>query len=94
MPKENERDRIGIPVRVFFYTPDQIATMLELEVDYVKNSLLFYEGRQPGLCPKSKMRAINVAKEGDVPQWRISENTFLGYLRSRGVKFYNRGYMT
>lgn len=94
MVNKPERERVGLPVRVFFYTPDQLAGLLELTEDYVKSKMLFYEGREPGICPKTKMRAVNIAPEGETPQWRVSENTLLGYLRSRGVKFYDRGYMS
>lgn len=89
-----ERDRVGLPPRVFFYTPDQIAFMFEVTEDYVKKRMLFYEGREPGIPPKTKLRAVNIAPEGETPQWRVSENVLMGYLRSKGVKFYTRGYVS
>lgn len=93
MPKEQERDRIGLPPRVFFYTVDQVATLLEMREKQLRDRVLFYEGRSPGICPKTKIRAVNIMPEGETPEWRISENALLGYLRSRGIKFYTRGYV-
>jgi hypothetical protein len=87
-----DRERLGLPPRIFFYTPEQIATMLELELPYVKNTLLFYEKREPGIVPKNRIRAINVAPEGETPVWRISEVSLIQYLKSRGIRFYERGY--
>lgn len=88
----SERDRVGLPPRIFMYSPDQIATMLSLELKYVKSTLLFYDKREPGLTPKTKMRAVNIAPEGETPEWRVTENELLRYLRMRGIKFYDRGF--
>jgi hypothetical protein len=74
------------------YTYDQIATMLELDEKYVKKVLFFYDKREPGLTPKTKMRAINIAPEGERPEWRVTEREFIRYLRRRGLKFYERTY--
>jgi hypothetical protein len=87
-----ERDKIGLPPRIFMYTPDQIATMLELDLTYVKKTLLFYDKREPGLAPKTKMRSINIAPEGETPEWRVTERELIRYLRNRGLRFYERGF--
>lgn len=92
MAFEPERDKIGLPFRVFLYTPDQIATMFSLTTEYVKKNVLFYDVREPGIRPKSKMRAVNIAPEGETPEWRVSEKELIRYLRNRGIKFYERGY--
>lgn len=92
MPKE-ERDKIGLPPRIIFYTVDQIATMLETSEDTVRKKLLFYSDREPGICPKFKIRAINIMPEGETPEWRVSERAFLGYLKYKGLRFYTRGYV-
>lgn len=87
-----EAGKIGLPPRIFMFTVDQIGTMLELTDRYVKETLLFYDRREPGLTPKTKMRAINIAPEGEKPEWRVTEREFIRYLRSRGLKFYDRGF--
>lgn len=93
MTQKRDRERIGLPPRMFFYTPDQIATLLEVEVEYVKKTLLFYERREPGLVPKGKMRAINIAPDGETPVWRVSEAALTQYLKAKGIRFYERGYI-
>lgn len=92
MTSKKDAERVGLPPRMLFYTPDQIATMLELDIEYVERNLLFYEKREPGLPPRSKMRAINIAPEGETPIWRVAEVTIIQYLRARGIRFYERGY--
>lgn len=88
MPK----DGLGLPPRIFFFTIDQIGTMLSLEERYIKDNLLHFEGRSPGIAPRGIMRAYNFAPEGETPQWRVSEQSLKRYLRFRGIKFYERGY--
>ena len=51
MTTKKVRENIGLPPRPFFYTPDQIATLLELDIQYVMQTLLFYEKREPGSVP-------------------------------------------
>ena len=93
MPKsEPERERIGLPPRIFMYTMDQIGAMLEVTPHTVKYKLLFYDEREPGLTPKDKMRAVNIMPEGETPDWRVTEREFIRYLRRRGVRFYERGF--
>lgn len=89
---QSTRDRIGMPPRIFMYTVDQIAGMLEAREEYVKRTLLFYDEREPGIAPKSKMRAVNIAPDGEKPEWRVTEREFIRYLKRSGVKFYTRGY--
>ena len=89
----SERNKIGLPPRVFLYTPDQIATMLELTEDRVRKQLLFYDRREPGLAPRTKMRAVNIMPEGETPEWRVTERELIRYLRHQGIKFYDRGYV-
>jgi hypothetical protein len=85
--------RLGLPPRIFFYTVDQIGTLLSLDEEYIKKHLLHFQGRSPGICPRGIMLAINVAPEGVKPEWRVSEQSFAGYLRYKGIRFYERGYV-
>lgn len=89
---QSARDRVGMPPRIFMYTVDQIAGMLEAKESWVRKSLLFYDEREPGIAPKSKMRAVNIAPDGETPQWRVTEREFIRYLKRHGVKYYQRGY--
>ena len=89
---EYSREKLGLPPRIFMYTPDQIGTLLELSEKYVKEKLLFYERREPGVPPRDRLRARNIAPEGEKPIWRVTERELIRYLRFKGIKFYERGY--
>jgi hypothetical protein len=92
MTTKKNREQVGLPPRIFFYTPDQIATLFELDVQYVMQTLLFYEKREPGIVPRNKLRAINIAPEGEAPVWRVAESNLIAYLKAKGIRFYERGY--
>lgn len=84
---------VGLPIREFFYTVDQIALLLELREQYVRERILFYEGRSVGAPRKDEMVAVNFAHEGDKPEWRIAERHLKRWMRFKGYKIYDRGYL-
>lgn len=89
-----ERERVGLPPRIILYTPDQLAAMLSMDEKYVTRALLFYDRLEPGIRPKEKLLARNIAPDGEKPEWRVTEKELLRYLRLKGIKFYERGYVT
>lgn len=90
---ESSRRKLGLPPKPFFYTVDQIASLLSLEEDYIRRSLLHYEGRSVGPCPRDKILAINIAPEGEKPEWRVTERKLITWMRLKGVRYYERGYV-
>lgn len=90
-PRETEREKVNLPPRIFLYTPDQIATLLSMRVQYVTQTLLFYDRREAGIRPKGRLIAVNIAPDGEPPEWRVQESELLRYLRYKGIKFYDRG---
>lgn len=90
MPKE-----VGLPDRVFMYEIDQIAFILELDEQYVKRNLLHYDRRSVGAIPKDKMLAVDVSPDdAKRPHWRVSENSLKRWLRYKGWRIRERGYIT
>lgn len=84
-------DDMGLPPRVFLYTLDQIAMMLGLEMQSLKNSHIFFEGRHVGTKPKMKMRARDISGEDDSkPDWRVTEFEFKRWLKLHGFRVYER----
>lgn len=87
--------KLGLPIRPFFYTVDQIAMLIEVDDVYVKRSLLYYMGRTVGPCPRDKMKAIDISPDSaEKPEWRVPERDFMRWLRFKGVKISNRGYVS
>lgn len=87
------QEKVGLPVREFFYTTDQIAYLIDCNEDYLKRSLLHYQGRSVGVCPKDKLLATNIGAEGDAPNWRVAETHLKRWMRFKGIKVYDRGYV-
>lgn len=86
--------RIGLPAKPFLYTVDQVAYLLSVEEDYVKRVLLFYEGRSVGVCPKDRIPARNIAPAGEKPEWRVAERALVAFMRFKGYKYHERGYIS
>lgn len=89
----NKRD-IGLPVREFMYTLDQIAFLLSIEEDLLKRSYLHYENRSVGACPKDRMLAVDISPDNATrAEWRVAERHLKRWMRYKGWKVYERGYI-
>jgi hypothetical protein len=92
LPKGNEG--VGMPVREFLYTVDQISVMLDLTVKTLMNpdaGYIYFVGRSIGTQKRSLMVARNIAPEDEKPDWRIPEREFIRWMRLKGFKYYDRG---
>lgn len=85
-------DSVGLPQRPFLYTLDQIANLVAVDLLTVKASVHF-EGRSVGARPVKKMLARNIAPEGERPDWRVAERELVRWLRTKGFRFYERGWV-
>lgn len=85
-----ERERMGLPLRAFMYTTDQIAYMLGDTDKHVRATMIHYEGREVTPRPHAKMLARNIAPEGEKPEWRVAENELIRWLRFKGFRIYAR----
>lgn len=83
--------KIKLPAVVFLYTMDQIATMINVAEESLRQSYVHYDGRSTGPCPKDRMLAYNIAPQGERPEWRVSDKAFRRWLRLKGFKYYERG---
>lgn len=83
---------VGLPVRPFLYTIDQIAALLELKEDSVKSTLIFFFGRNPGHRPLDLLLARNIAAPGEKPEWRVAEQELVRWMRRKGFRVYQHGW--
>lgn len=88
-----QSERLGLPVKPFMYTFEQIASLFSVDERMVTQYMIFYLGRSVGAPPKGKLRAINLADDGEIPIWRVTEKHLTMYLKAKGIRFYTRGYM-
>jgi hypothetical protein len=92
VPKQTDAERLGLPVKAFFYYPDQVATMLSVTETQLTTKMLFYMGRSAGAPPRDKIKATNMMPDGQEPVWRISEKHLTQWLKFKGFRFYTPGF--
>lgn len=89
-------EKVGMPLRPFLWTLDQIAVMLNVEEKTIRHGrgYLYYEGRSTGVRARDLMTARNIAPADQRPDWRVAEREFLRWLKVKGFKVYERGVVT
>lgn len=92
--KPLDPDVVGLPVRPFLYTVDQIGGLLSVPPRTVLESYLFFEGRSTGVCPRTLLRAVNIAPKGERPAWRVAERELIRWMRVKGFRYYEAGWIT
>lgn len=85
MISNTQRIRMGLPIRVFLYTDDQIADLLRLPLAKLRKESLWFDGREVGLPPGDKIRAVNIMAAGLTPQWRVAEDEFVRWLKHKQI---------
>jgi hypothetical protein len=88
MTKSSDGVEVGLPPVVFFFTLDQIAMMLNVDERTVRTSYLYYAARTTGPRYPRLMYTINIAANPvrDAPEWRVSHQEFVRWLRNRGYR--------
>lgn len=87
-------DQVGLPMRPFLYTLDQIEFLLQISHDSLMKDYLHFEGRSVGARPLHRMGARNIAPEGQTPEWRVSDRELARWLAKKGWRVYLRGWNT
>lgn len=81
-------------MRPFLYTLDQISTVLAVPEPNLRERYIHFDGRSVGVQPKARMLAVNLAEPDQTPDWRVTEGEFIRWMRSRGLRYYERGWVT
>lgn len=87
-----KREWVALPARPFMYTADQLAAVLSMTEAHVRGRLLWYEGREVGVRPLVKLKAINIANEDERPDWRVSEQELIRWMKHKGFRYYERAW--
>ena len=75
--------RVSLPKHPILYTLDQVAVILSVSVQWVKNRTMF-TGREAGT--RNKLHAINIAEPTETAEWRISERELKVWLARHGYR--------
>ena len=80
-------EKMDVPLRVFLWTVDQIAVMLNVRPNQM-SAYIYYEGRSTGSRSIHLMIARNISPPGEKAEWRIAENEMKRWLKVKGFRFY------
>lgn len=96
--QDPERDpgpeSVGLPVRPFLYSIDQLAGLLSVEESAIRKTYLHYDGRMPGVPDKHRLRAVNIAPPDSKPDWRVAERELVRWMRFKGFRYYETAVFT
>lgn len=90
MTTPKERAVLGLPVRVFYYTVEQVGAIIEMKTEDVMKKVLWFEGREVGHKPASALCAINLARGEQKPEWRIEERELIRWMRWKKIRRFDR----
>jgi hypothetical protein len=93
MPADRDKLRrdVGIPIRPFMYTLDQVADMLNVPVPKLKRQYCYFEDIHTTAKPTSKMRVRNInPDQGEEKDWRIAESELYRWLKHMGFRVIER----
>lgn len=90
---EGKRKSVGLPSRPFLYTIDQVAMLLAVSESYVKLEYAHWQGRSIGIPSQDRIVFRNIAPNGAAPEWRCSEREVIRFLKYKGYKYYERGFV-
>lgn len=78
----------GPPTRVFLYTLDQVAYMLDMTPTTLKGSYVYFQGLSTGRGRKHLMVARDIsAPDANRPEWRIAEPELFRWMKLKGFRF-------
>jgi len=84
--RESEANRVGLPIRPFMYTLDQVADLLGVTQARIKSEYGFFDGIHTGKPALNKLRFRNISPQEDVKEWRVSEKELIRWLKNKGFR--------
>ena len=71
------------PARIFLYTLDQVASMLSVTEQELRERFVFFMELNLGTPARNQMRARNIGPRADQPDrdWRISDEELIAWMK-------------
>lgn len=79
-------ESVGLPVITFLYTLDQVASMLQMEPKEFASKYVYFHMFMSGPKLRHHIRASNIAPQDEKPDWRISQQELITWLRRMGFR--------
>lgn len=78
----------GPPPKVFLYTLDQVAYCLDMTIETLKGSYIYFQGRTQGTGRKHFIVARDISMpDARSPEWRVAEPELLRWMLLKGFRF-------
>lgn len=83
--------KVGLPVRPFLFTLDQVAGLLSLSQGELENKYIHFWGRSEGrlLANGDRIKAVNIAPSDQAPEWRVSEEDLIRWCLAKDIVVYH-----
>ena len=82
-----EANSIELPLKVFLYTLDQIAYMMDVTETSLKASIVYFQGRDMKRQHRTQLRAVNISSVNKSPEWRVAEDELIRWCKIRKITF-------
>jgi hypothetical protein len=94
VPESQREGRAALPAREFMYTLDQVADILNIQVESLRRYVYFRGIDRNLVREQDAMVAISITPSAlhKRAEWRIPETEFLAFLKKRGLTVYERAY--
>lgn len=79
---------VGLPPIIFLFTLDQVAGMLNIQEQTLRQKYLYYRGRSSGRPQRHHMEAVNISPSDEKSDWRVSMKEFVKWCRKMGFRNY------
>jgi len=86
---EKNLESVGLPLRFFLYTLDQIAMMIGMSQTALEAKYIYYGGRSIGRPSPDLIQARNIAPRDEEPDWRVVDREVVRWMRRKGFKVYD-----
>lgn len=76
-----------VPELTFFFTLDQVASMLSLTEATLREKYIYFVGLEPLRRTARKIKAVNIAPgDMDDPDWRVEEKEFRRFVKAMRLR--------
>lgn len=89
---EDALKEVELPPRVFLYTLDQIAFILNINLSTLRLSYIYFQGLSTGVKSRHFMVARDVSPpDSSKPEWRVTETELVRWMKLKGFRFTHGG---
>lgn len=82
----DESVAVPVPIVTFLYTLDQIAGMVQMPLNKLRQTHIYFHLRSTGRKQRHQLLACNIAADDKTPDWRVTHQDFVRWLKANGFQ--------